>query len=992
MKYLRKFNSHSSYVSPNVSAEHRWDVTWCRQEKEVHYKAYHDYSQDYFTLVALEDNCEFSIMFDRNLQNNVNSVSYSLDNGQTWTTLDISTGNYNNETVVLGTVNINQKILVKGDAICYAPNRCTTFSADKFYIVEGNIMSLLYDDQFKNQASLPSSEYCFYELFWNSTELLSAKNLILPAEQLEPGCYNMMFNGCTNLNIAPKLPATTLAQGCYQGMFEDCTNLTKAPELPATTLEESCYEDMFKGCTNLTKAPELPAPILVSRCYYCMFQSCSALNYIKCLAEDTTASQCLYWWVKSVAATGTFVKKSIAEWTTGVSGIPTGWVVEDIRVIPEEFKDNPYYYQYLTIESLEDGNSISGSKYFGGNVVIQYSVDNGNIWTDYTYNSGSMATLNTGDKILLRGSNNYYGYSSVYNAYIVTSKTVNVYGNIASLRFNDMFVGASTVLSTDTALAGIFYNSKVVSAENLVLPFLKLTGEYAYAYMFSYCQNLVTPPSLPATVLSEDCYYSMFERCSSLVTPPELPATTLAANCYYFMFRECSNLTTSPTLPATTLAYGCYERMFEGTKAIPDCSHIDFTSSTVVNSGGLHYLFSGTKVTDNDLMNILPKNNNNKYYLPVTRLTRDCCYSGLFQYCTSLTTAPELPATTLATQCYSGMFKGCTSLTTAPSILPATTLTSYCYNQMFYGCTSLTSAPLLSATTLANSCYGEMFRGCTSLTTAPTLPVTTLAERCYSYMFFGCTNLTTAPTLPATTLANGCYSNMLNGCTSLLQTPSLPATTLVQGCYYGMFYGTDLIPDCTNIDFTDSTVASSGGLRGLFAGTKVTDAILRTILPINPTTNNYYLPNPTDCEAMFKDCTLLVTAPDLPAITLTGTSYMAMFRGCTNLVNIPETLPATTLIGSCYREMFYNCKKITTAPVLPAITLSSQCYEQMFYYCSSLNYIKAMFTTTPSTSYTRDWVYGVSSSGTFVKNSAAEWNVNGTNGIPNGWTKQTASE
>lgn len=46
-----------------------------------------------------------------------------------------------------------------------------------------------------------------------------------------------------------------------------------------------------------------------------------------------------------------------------------------------------------------------------------------------------------------------------------------------------------------------------------------------------------------------------------------------------------------------------------------------------------------------------------------------------------------------------------------------------------------------------------------------------------------------------------------------------------------------------------------------------------------------------------------------------------------------------------------------------------------------------MFTTTPSTSYTRDWVYGVSSSGTFVKNSAAEWNVNGTNGIPNGWTK-----
>jgi hypothetical protein len=113
--------------------------------------------------------------------------------------------------------------------------------------------------------------------------------------------------------------------------------------------------------------------------------------------------------------------------------------------------------------------------------------------------------------------------------------------------------------------------------------------------------------------------------------------------------------------------------MFEGTKALPDCSHIDFTSSTVVNSGGLNGLFSGTKVTDNDLMNILPKNNNNKYCLPVTRLTRDRCYSGMFQYCTSLTTAPELPATTLASYCYNQMFYGCTSLTTAPE-LPATTL------------------------------------------------------------------------------------------------------------------------------------------------------------------------------------------------------------------------------------------------------------------------------------------------------------------------------
>ena len=50
-----------------------------------------------------------------------------------------------------------------------------------------------------------------------------------------------------------------------------------------------------------------------------------------------------------------------------------------------------------------------------------------------------------------------------------------------------------------------------------------------------------------------------------------------------------------------------------------------------------------------------------------------------------------------------------------------------------------------------------------------------------------------------------------------------------------------------------------------------------------------------------------------------------------------------------------------------------------------------MFTTTPSTTYTSNWVNKVASSGTFVKNSAAQWNVSGLNGIPSGWTVRTAS-
>ena len=87
---------------------------------------------------------------------------------------------------------------------------------------------------------------------------------------------------------------------------------------------------------------------------------------------------------------------------------------------------------------------------------------------------------------------------------------------------------------------------------------------------------------------------------------------------------------------------------------------------------------------------------------------------GLFKDCAILTSAPELPATTLAGSCYLGMFSGCTSLTSAPG-LPATTLATSCYSSMFSGCTSLTSAPELPATTLAGSCYMFMFSGCTEL-------------------------------------------------------------------------------------------------------------------------------------------------------------------------------------------------------------------------------------------------------------------------------------
>ena len=194
--------------------------------------------------------------------------------------------------------------------------------------------------------------------------------------------------------------------------------------------------------------------------------------------------------------------------------------------------------------------------------------------------------------------------------------------------------------------------------------------------------------------------------------------------------------------------------------------------------------------------------------------TANARFCSLFEGCKSLTSAPELPATTLAESCYEYMFYKCTSLTVAPE-LPATTLTEFCYNRMFYNCTSLTVAPELPATTLAESCYRSMFYNCTNLTTAPELPATTLAEYCYLQMFNGCTSLTAAPKLPATTLFANCYYEMFRGCTSLTAAPELPAATLVNWCYCHMFYG---CTNLSNITMLATDISASGCLNDWVSG------------------------------------------------------------------------------------------------------------------------------------------------------------------------------
>ena len=280
------------------------------------------------------------------------TIEYRLNDGE-WTSITSDTGSSAPSiTVVSG-----DTIQFRGNNITYGTDTSyNTFSGSTAqFNVKGNIMSLINSTNFSTLTTL-SSAYTFYHLFDGCTGLTDASELLLPATILANYCYNYMFSyctvlttapelpattlarycyygmfrGCTSLTTAPELPATTLAYGCYYWMFDNCRSLTTAPELPATTLVYQCYQYMFSGCRSLTTAPELPATTLAYNCYQSMFYGCSNLNYIKCLATDISASNCTTNWVGNVAASGTFVKATGANWPTGTSGIPTGWTVQDI--------------------------------------------------------------------------------------------------------------------------------------------------------------------------------------------------------------------------------------------------------------------------------------------------------------------------------------------------------------------------------------------------------------------------------------------------------------------------------------------------------------------------------------------------------------------------------------------------------------------------------------------------------------------------------------
>lgn len=318
-RYLKIFQTESDYNNnknnmdtPYVALIEKDNII----ERIVFENVQYEGIKDYFTVEATDNGVD--ILLTENV------LEYSIDDGKNWTTLpaNVRSGSFNKGTKIR--IKINNPSITAGGI--------GKFEISKSCNIKGNIMSLLFGDDFEGQKDLTGMDYAFYDLFRGCTAIHNAEGLILPAIRASKHCYNFMFcnctslktpptilatqlsdyscqkmfYNCTSLRTSPALPASTLAKGCYSYMFQNCTSLTTVPKFSATTLAHACCEEMFCNCTSLINFPEvLPAKTLASRCYQSMFYNCTSLTEAPALPAETLAYACYYAMFKECSSLST---------------------------------------------------------------------------------------------------------------------------------------------------------------------------------------------------------------------------------------------------------------------------------------------------------------------------------------------------------------------------------------------------------------------------------------------------------------------------------------------------------------------------------------------------------------------------------------------------------------------------------------------------------------------------------------------------------------
>ena len=449
---------------------------------------------NYFSIISLEDNSTISLP-----TNTSPNLMYKL-NGNDWIQWDYNTITLDKDDILYLKGNNSNEFST-------SESKYNNFSITGKVELSGNIMSLLYGDDFENNNNTLPGIHTFRRLFYSCAGIISAKDLILPATTLKVQCYISMFRDCTSLTTAPQLPATSLASYCYSYMFQNCTSITTAPQLPATTLASYCYQYMFRDCTSLTTAPQLPATSLASYCYRGMFSGCTSLTETPILPATTLKEYCynsMFYGCKSLTEAPQLPATTLANFC--------------------------YQDMFNGCTNLTSAPELPAT-------TSTYSCYNGMF-----QNCTSLTTVPKLPATTL--------YSNCYQ---------DMFQNCTSLTEAPQLPATTLGYSC----YGYMFNGCTSLTTAPELPATTLAGS-CYSNMFKGCTSLTEAPELPATTLKEHCYYEMFSGCTSLIEAPQLPATTLKNYCYLRMFNGCSKLNYITMLATDISATNCLKDWVSG--------------------------------------------------------------------------------------------------------------------------------------------------------------------------------------------------------------------------------------------------------------------------------------------------------------------------------------------------------------------------------------------------------------------------------------------
>ena len=391
----------------------------------------------------------------------------------------------------------------------------------------------------------------------------------------------------------------------------------------------AAFKSLFSGCARLTSAPELPATELAESCYSGMFSGCARLTTAPALPATELAPSCYYTMFSGCAALNA-ITVAFTDWAEGWNATEywvEGTASEGTFTCPSALPVE--YSDPFSSNRIPEGWTVSHA------APLKVTVP---AVADMTYSIFS-------DGAAIAENEHEGGTYSLYSAPGVSITAV--------FTATGGFLMPSGEKSVSYDLSDRLISVEFGTGEPLPRVTLTPLGPLSFKAIggpatisMRLQEDGWTPPSAPVLETS-------FDRVTwTAFTAGETFVSVDAGKTVYFRRKGVAADTLNP---GTDGSY--WKFVLEGE-----------TDAVRVEAGG-------------NAMSLLDAS-------CVSEKVGTSAFLGLFGGCARLTTAPALPAKTLAEDCYDAMFAGCTALTVAP-VLPADELADYCYYEMFAGCTAL---------------------------------------------------------------------------------------------------------------------------------------------------------------------------------------------------------------------------------------------------------------------------------------------------------------